>query len=202
MKLKVCGMREVANIKSVLAIKPDLMGFIFYPKSKRFVDELSLDGINFGTTQKVGVFVNEPLGSLVEKVKKFDLDYVQLHGDESPSYIAAVKYLGVKVIKVFRILDQLPIDQILAFEQEADYFLYDTLSLEYGGSGKNFQWNNLNESPSSKPFWLSGGVSIESLKALGLIDHPGLTGIDVNSKFESHPGMKNIELLRALKKSL
>ena len=202
MKLKVCGMREVKNIKSVLALKPDLMGFIFYPKSKRFVDALSLRDIDFGTTQKVGVFVNEKLDSLTEKVKKFDLDYVQLHGDESPSYLAAVKYLGVKVIKVFRILDQLPIDQILAFEQEADYFLYDTLSLEYGGSGKNFQWNILNESPSSKPFWLSGGVSIESLKALGLIDHPGLTGIDVNSKFEDQPGMKNIELLRALKKSL
>ena len=202
MKLKVCGMREVTNIKSVLALKPDLMGFIFYPKSKRFVDALSLEDIDFGTTQKVGVFVNEKLNSLTEKVKKFDLDYVQLHGDESPSYLAAVKYLGVKVIKVFRILDQLPIDQILAFEQEADYFLYDTLSLEYGGSGKNFQWNILNESPSSKPFWLSGGVSIESLKALGLIDHPGLTGIDVNSKFEDQPGMKNIELLRALKKAL
>ena len=202
MKLKVCGMREVKNIKSVLALKPDLMGFIFYPKSKRFVDALSLRDIDFGTTQKVGVFVNEKLDSLTEKVKKFDLDYVQLHGDESPSYLAAVKYLGVKVIKVFRILDQLPIDQILAFEQEADYFLYDTLSLEYGGSGKNFQWNILNESPSSKPFWLSGGVSIESLKALGLIDHPGLTGIDVNSKFEDQPGMKNIELLRALKKAL
>ena len=202
MKLKVCGMREVKNIKSVLALKPDLMGFIFYPKSKRFVDALSLEDIDFGTTQKVGVFVNEKLNSLTEKVKKFDLDYVQLHGDESPSYLAAVKYLGVKVIKVFRILDQLPIDQILAFEQEADYFLYDTLSLEYGGSGKNFQWNILNESPSSKPFWLSGGVSIESLKALGLIDHPGLIGIDVNSKFESHPGMKKIELLRALKRSL
>ena len=202
MKLKVCGMREVKNIKSVLALKPDLMGFIFYPKSKRFVDALSLEDIDFGTTQKVGVFVNEKLNSLTEKVKKFDLDYVQLHGDESPSYLAAVKYLGVKVIKVFRILDQLPIDQILAFEQEADYFLYDTLSLEYGGSGKNFQWNILNESPSSKPFWLSGGVSIESLKALDLIDHPGLTGIDVNSKFEDQPGMKNIELLRALKKAL
>ena len=202
MKLKVCGMREVKNIKSVLALKPDLMGFIFYPKSKRFVDALSLEDIDFGTTQKVGVFVNEKLNSLTEKVKKFDLDYVQLHGDESPSYLAAVKYLGVKVIKVFRILDQLPIDQILAFEQEADYFLYDTLSLEYGGSGKNFQWNILNESPSLKPFWLSGGVSIESLKALDLIDHPGLTGIDVNSKFEDQPGMKNIELLRALKKAL
>ena len=202
MKLKVCGMREVKNIKSVLALKPDLMGFIFYPKSKRFVDALSLRDIDFGTTQKVGVFVNEKLDSLTEKVKKFDLDYVQLHGDESPSYLAAVKYLGVKVIKVFRILDQLPIDQILAFEQEADYFLYDTLSLEYGGSGKNFQWNILNESPSSKPFWLSGGVSIESLKALGLIHHPGFIGIDVNSKFEDQPGMKNIELLRALKKSL
>jgi phosphoribosylanthranilate isomerase len=106
------------------------------------------------------------------------------------------------VIKVFRIQDELPIAEILAFEREADYFLYDTLSLEYGGSGKKFQWDILNDSPSSKPFWLSGGLSIESLQALGLIDHPGLIGIDVNSKFESHPGMKKVELLRALKKSL
>lgn len=202
MKLKVCGMREVTNIKSVLALKPDLMGFIFYPKSKRFVDELSIEGIDFGTTQKVGVFVNEPLDSLAEKVKEFSLDYVQLHGGESLSYLVAVKQLGVKVIKVFRIQDELPTHEILVFEQEADYFLYDTLSLEYGGSGKKFHWNILNDSPSSKLFWLSGGLSLESLKSLGLIHHPGFIGIDVNSKFESHPGMKNIELLRVLKKSL
>ena len=87
MRLKVCGMREVVNIKSVLELKPDLMGFIFYPKSKRFVKTLSLDEIDFQSTQKVGVFVNEPLDSLKEKVKTFGLDYVQLHGDESLSYL-------------------------------------------------------------------------------------------------------------------
>ena len=121
MRLKVCGMREVINIKSVLELKPDLMGFIFYPKSKRFVKTLSLDGIDFQSTQKVGVFVNEPLDSLKAKVKTFGLDYVQLHGDESLSYLAEVKYLGVKVIKVFRIKHQLPVDQLLAFEQDADF---------------------------------------------------------------------------------
>ena len=145
MKLKVCGMREVTNIESVLALKPDLMGFIFYPKSKRFVETLSLEGINFQSTRKVGVFVNEPLNSLIAKVKTFGLDYVQLHGDESISYLTEVKNLGVKVIKVFRIKDQLPVDQLLAFEQNADYFLYDTLSNEYGGSGKKFQWKILND---------------------------------------------------------
>ena len=202
MKLKVCGMREVTNIKSVLALKPDLMGFIFYPKSKRFVETLSLEGIDFQSTQKVGVFVNEPLDSLTEKVKTFDLDYVQLHGDESLSYLVEVKYLGVKVIKVFRIKHQLPLDRLLAFEHNADYFLYDTLSHEYGGSGEKFQWEILNDSPSSKPFWLSGGLSLESLKKLKSINHPGFIGIDVNSRFEDYPGMKNIELLGALKKSL
>ena len=202
MRLKVCGMREVVNIKSVLELKPDLMGFIFYPKSKRFVKTLSLDGIDFQSTQKVGVFVNEPLDSLKAKVKTFGLDYVQLHGDESLSYLAEVKYLGVKVIKVFRIKHQLPVDQLLAFEQDADFFLYDTLSHEYGGSGERFEWKILNDSPSSKPFWLSGGFSLESLKKLNSINHPGFIGIDVNSKFEDYPGMKNIELLLALKKSL
>jgi phosphoribosylanthranilate isomerase len=202
MKLKVCGMREVTNIKTVLALKPDLMGFIFYPKSKRYVGTLSLEGIDFQSTQKVGVFVNEPLNSLEEKVKTFSLDYVQLHGDESISYLTEVKYLGVKVIKVFRIKHQLPLDQLLVFEQNADYFLYDTLSNEYGGSGKKFEWKILNDSPSSKPFWLSGGFSIESLKKLNSINHPGFIGIDVNSKFEDYPGMKNIELLEVLKKSL
>ena len=202
MKLKVCGMREVTNIKSVLNLKPDLMGFIFYPKSERFVGALSLEGIDFQSTQKVGVFVNEPLDSVAERVETFGLDYVQLHGNESPSYLKNVKYLGVKVIKVFRIKDQLPIDKMLAFDQQVDYFLYDTLSHEYGGSGKRFKWDILNESPSSKPFWLSGGLSIESLKMLNTINHRGLTGIDVNSKFEDYPGMKNIELLKRLKKSL
>ncbi len=202
MRLKVCGMREVINIKSVLELKPDLMGFIFYPKSKRFVKTLSLDGIDFQSTQKVGVFVNEPLDSLKAKVKTFGLDYVQLHGDESLSYLAEVKYLGVKVIKVFRIKHQLPVDQLLAFEQDADFFLYDTLSHEYGGSGERFEWKILNDSPSSKPFWLSGGLCLNSLKKLNSINHPGLIGIDVNSKFEDYPGMKNIELLLALKKSL
>ena len=202
MRLKVCGMREVINIKSVLELKPDLMGFIFYPKSKRFVKTLSLDGIDFQSTQKVGVFVNEPLDSLKEKVKTFGLDYVQLHGDESLSYLTEVKYLGVKVIKAFRIKHQLPVDQLLAFEQDADFFLYDTLSHEYGGSGERFEWKILNDSPSSKPFWLSGGLGLNSLKKLKSINHPGLIGIDVNSKFEDYPGMKNIELLLALKKSL
>ena len=202
MRLKVCGMREVINIKSVLELKPDLMGFIFYPKSKRFVKTLSLDGIDFRSTQKVGVFVNEPLDSLKAKVKTFGLDYVQLHGDESLSYLAEVKYLGVKVIKVFRIKHQLPVDQLLAFEQDADFFLYDTLSHEYGGSGERCEWKILNDSPSSKPFWLSGGLGLNSLKKLKSINHPGLIGIDVNSKFEDYPGMKNIELLLALKKSL
>ena len=202
MKLKVCGMREVTNIKSVLNLKPDLMGFIFYPKSERFVGALSLEGIDFQSTQKVGVFVNEPLDSVAERVETFGLDYVQLHGNESPSYLKNVKYLGVKVIKVFRIKDQLPIDKMLAFDQQVDYFLYDTLSHEYGGSGKRFKWDILNDSPSSKPFWLSGGLSIESLKMLNTINHRGLTGIDVNSKFEDYPGMKNIELLKRLKKSL
>ena len=202
MRLKVCGMREVTNIKSVLQLKPDLMGFIFYPKSKRFVKTLSLDGIDFQSTQKVGVFVNEPLDSLKAKVKTFGLDYVQLHGDESLSYLTEVKYLGVKVIKAFRIKHQLPVDQLLAFEQDADFFLYDTLSHEYGGSGERFEWKILNDSPSSKPFWLSGGLGLNSLKKLKSINHPGLIGIDVNSKFEDYPGMKNIELLLALKKSL
>ena len=202
MKLKVCGMREVTNIKTVLALKPDLMGFIFYPKSKRYVGTLSLEGIDFQSTQKVGVFVNEPLNSLEEKVKTFGLDYVQLHGDESISYLTEVKYLGVKVIKVFRIKHQLPLDQLFVFEQNADYFLYDTLSKEYGGSGKKFEWKILNDSPSSKPFWLSGGFSLESLKKLNSINHPGFIGIDVNSKFEDCPGIKNIELLEGLKKSL
>lgn len=202
MRLKVCGMREVVNIKSVLELKPDLMGFIFYPKSKRFVKTLSLDEIDFQSTQKVGVFVNEPLDSLKEKVKTFGLDYVQLHGDESLSYLTEVKYLGVKVIKAFRIKHQLPVDQLLAFEQDADFFLYDTLSHEYGGSGERFEWKILNDSPSSKPFWLSGGLGLNSLKKLKSINHPGLIGIDVNSKFEDYPGMKNIELLLALKKSL
>lgn len=205
MKLKVCGMRDPNNMFEVAGLKPDLMGFIFYPDSKRAVqvDALqkplkSLDK----SIQKVGVFVNHPLKEMLYICRTLKLDYAQLHGDESPAYLAGVRSAGVGVIKVFLIDSSFDWTQTEDFYDLADFFLFDTASNHYGGSGKRFNWQILSGYAGSKPFFLSGGIDLGDVSKIIALDHPQLTGIDVNSRFEREPAMKDIHKLQQLQNEL
>ncbi|MEQ9425070.1 MAG: phosphoribosylanthranilate isomerase [Cyclobacteriaceae bacterium] len=204
MKIKVCGMREPENIKAVEALGPDFMGFIFYKKSKRFVGE------DFDTSvleslpksiNRVGVFVKEEVSVILEKVKKYKLDYVQLHGGESIETCQKVKSAGVKVIKVLSVSNQLPAANIKSFEDSVDLFLFDTETPEFGGSGQVFDWSILKGYPSRIPFLLSGGIGLNEVEKIKKLKFPQLLGIDVNSKFEIEPGLKDEALLNKLFKT-
>jgi phosphoribosylanthranilate isomerase len=182
MKLKVCGMKFSENIREIESLEPDFMGFIFYKKSKRFFNESKLilnDNIN-----RVGVFVNQEVNEVIDIIKKYKLDYVQLHGDEDVRYCLSIKSI-CKVIKVFKIDDTFNFDNIKIFENVSDYYLFDTKTNLHGGSGIKFDWEILKKYNSKKKFFLSGGVSeddIEEIKKIKKI-HP-IIGIDINSKFE------------------
>ena len=196
MKLKVCGRKFSENISEIESLKPDFMGFIFYKKSKRFFNESKLilnDKIN-----RVGVFVNQETNEVIDIIKKYKLDYVQLHGDEDVRYCLSIKSI-CKVIKVFKIDDTFNFDKIKKFENVSDYYLFDTKTNLHGGSGMKFDWEILKKYNSKKKFFLSGGISendIVEIKKIKKI-HP-IIGIDINSKFE----LPNLKKDRAKIKSL
>ncbi len=195
-------MREKENIKGLLALSPDFIGFIFYEKSLRFAGDLE---VSFAKSvhepiQKVGVFVNASMDYMLEKANTFSLKVIQLHGDESRETVYELKKRGFTVIKVFRVMDELPGD-LLNFK-EADYFLFDTKAKEYGGTGHQFNWSILEEYDLSTPYLLSGGISLCDLGELKKRNLPGMIGIDVNSKFEIDPGVKNLKLIEKLKEGL
>ncbi|MEP1096943.1 MAG: phosphoribosylanthranilate isomerase [Cyclobacteriaceae bacterium] len=203
LKLKVCGMKNAENIKQLVKQQPDFMGFIFYAKSPRFVSEPDEDLFSRIpiSIKKVGVFVNESLETILRLREKLGLDYVQLHGDEDLSFSKSLKKNGVGIIKVFRLLDSLPYS-LPKYSGFSDYFLFDTSTPEYGGSGRHFDWSILKSYNLETPFLLSGGITegdIEEIKSMRL---EKLVGIDVNSKFEVSPGMKNINMLRQLKERI
>lgn len=203
LKLKVCGMKDPENIQGLLSIRPDFIGFIFYPKSSRYVEGLDEDLILRIplSIKKVGVFVNESLTKVLKTADQYGLEYIQLHGDEDLEFAKSLKSRGLKVIKVFRIMDTLPISA-RKYEGVADYFLFDTATASYGGSGRHFDWNILRNYNLSTPFLLSGGVQITDLPRIKQFEINQLVGIDVNSRFEISPGMKKMELLKELKEAL
>ncbi|PWJ40103.1 phosphoribosylanthranilate isomerase [Sediminitomix flava] len=203
MKWKVCGMRETANIEAVLALEPDYMGFIFYPPSPRFVgddlDENLLKNDFPKSTKKVGVFVNASEAEIRQEIQKYALDVIQLHGSESPELCKAFQN-EVEVIKVFGLgKDDFDFSQLNEYENVVDFFLFDTQSKKHGGTGKTFDWNLLNEYQSKKPYFLSGGIAIDNVQKLEEINIPKAFALDVNSKFEITPAMKNVDLLAELK---
>ncbi|MEQ8903999.1 phosphoribosylanthranilate isomerase [Ekhidna sp.] len=203
LKLKVCGMRDPANISGLLDLKPDFIGFIFYPKSPRYVDEMDEDFIMRIplSIHKVGVFVNESLEKIVAAANKYGLEYIQLHGDEDLDFAKAVKAKGLKVIKVFRVMDTIPV-VAKKYEGIADYFLFDTKTADYGGSGRHFDWNILRNYNLNVPFLLSGGVQLEDIDKIKEMNIEKLIGVDVNSRFELEPGLKDLGKLKLLKEVL
>ncbi|WP_258104329.1 phosphoribosylanthranilate isomerase [Marinoscillum sp. MHG1-6] len=195
-------MKEPENIRGLVTQQPDFIGFIFYPKSPRYVgDELDTSGVP-ADVKKVGVFVNEPIESMLEKVSRYKLDFVQLHGGESVEVVRALKSKNVGVIKVLSVQDAMPIDDIKEFEPYVDFFLFDTKTPDFGGSGEKFDWTILKQYESNVPFFLSGGVDLEDIKTIESLGIEKLFAIDVNSRFEVSPGLKDIERIKALKEVL
>jgi len=205
-KLKVCGMKYEDNMKALSTVQPDFIGFNFYKKSKRYVDEgnFLLEKKFFvgdKTNKKVGVFVNESIEEITNIAKQFQLDIIQLHGDEQPYFCEGVKK-HFSVCKAFGVDELFNFDLIKAYETHCDYFLFDTKTKQYGGSGKKFNWEILNNYKGNVPFFVAGGISLQDVDSLKRIQHPQFFGVDINSGFEIEPGLKNIEQIKLFKQQL
>lgn len=201
-KLKICGMNH--NLEEVAALQPDYLGFIFYDKSPRFFEADSAPLPE--DTSGVGVFVNARIEEISVKINTYKLDVIQLHGEETPAFCSQLKEkINEKEIwKVFSIKDSFDFSQLKAYESVVDKFLFDTKGKEKGGNGYKFDWSILTSYNSKKPFILSGGIGLEDLAALKNIlktDLP-IYAIDVNSKFEISPGLKNTINLKKLQNEL
>ena len=189
--VKVCGMREADNIREVEALGVDWMGFIFWPKSSRYVSEMP----SYLPTKckRVGVFVDASIGDVMTIAEQYQLDIIQLHGQESPSYITQLtSHLKSLTSR---------------YEGYVDYFLFDTKGKSVGGNGEKFDWSVLSEYHGETPYLLSGGIAPDDAKSLTSSPSHPLTsslciGIDLNSRFESAPGMKDINKLRTFSKEL
>ncbi|MBG6187473.1 phosphoribosylanthranilate isomerase [Flavobacterium sp. CAN_S2] len=202
MKLKICGMKYPDNILEVGSLLPDYMGFIFWEKSARYFDGVIPELPK--SIKKVGVFVNENTEVILAKAQKYDLQAIQLHGHESAEFCLHLKSeldSKIEMIKVFSVDDDFDFELLKPFEAVCDYFLFDTKGKLPGGNGTTFDWKVLEKYPSSKPFFLSGGIGIDELEAVKEILKTNLPiyALDVNSKFEIQPGLKNIEKLNSFK---
>lgn len=199
MIIKVCGMRNSANIEEIALLKPDLMGFILYPKSKRYIGaqfDINLLQSVMPEIQTVGVFVNEDINILLPIANKYHFDFIQLHGNESPLYCQKVTDKGFKVLKAFGINENFEWNALEQYLPVCEYFLFDTSTKEYGGSGIKFDWEILSDYKYNKPFLLSGGLKPEDARLIESIDHPQLAGVDINSGFEIEPGLKDSEKVK------
>lgn len=208
-QLKVCGLTQLSQIRELVALKIDFLGFIFYAKSPRFVlNHLTLDDISkINHSGKVGVFVNEIIEKIVEISEKSDLNLIQLHGDENDEYILRLrKSLSekIQIIKVIRIGNQTIEELQNTINQQPitnNYLLFDTDSKAFGGTGNTFDWQILNQLKINKPYFLSGGISLENVdETNNLIQQP--FALDVNSKFETEPGIKEVEKIKRLYEKL
>ena len=202
MKIKVCGMKYEENILELEALQPDYMGFLFYTGSKRFVDT-EIPEIPKGV-EKIGVFVNQDEKEIVKRVRSHELAGVQLHGEESPAYVdrllLLLKDTDVKIIKAFPVGDSMDWEQLKLYEAACDYFLFDTKGKDRGGNGIQFNWELLSGYPLKKEYFLSGGIGPDDMEALKGFHKSGKAelchAIDVNSRFELFPGMKDMEKLK------
>lgn len=209
--IKVCGMRDAENIREVEQLSLELaengseppiamMGFIFWPHSSRYVfhrpDYLPTK------MRRVGVFVDEDAHEVARKVEEYRLDMVQLHGKESPGYIRKLGTLwsgdtaAPRLIKAFNIATAKDFGQTAVYEGLMDYFLFDAKGKLVGGNGEKFEWSVLTDYQGETPFLLSGGIGPGDVDSLRAIRHPLWTGIDLNSRFEVVPGLKDVERLR------
>lgn len=210
LKIKVCGITKMEQAIALEAMGVDCIGFIFYAPSKRYVlNSLTLADLKSFTpnhAKKVGVFVNEPIESLVQTVIAAGLNMIQLHGDEDGAYYEQLKLSlsqvgldDVKLIKVFRVGDKMP--TLAPFENAADYYLFDTDSKMYGGTGAHFNWELIRGNVIGKPYFLSGGIGPNDIGGIEVMQKTkagsDLFALDINSQFEIEPGNKNLEKIKS-----
>lgn len=198
-------MRAPQNVKALLEVGLDFMGFIFYEKSARYVDDAAWKNISevFDNQQdvpKIGVFVNASLETILAKNKILKLDLIQLHGQETPAFCEEVRAQGFKVIKVFSVGSSFDFSQLVPYEKVCDYFLFDTKGKQPGGNGFQFDWSLLAEYRGDIPFFLGGGINPNSVKRLQVFNHPKFFAIDGNSGFEIAPALKDIDAIQQFKK--
>ncbi len=190
MKIKVCGMKIPENIENFTKLDINFMGFIFYPKSKRYTNKVPVEIPE--NIKKVGVFVNKNLELLIKIVRENKLEYVQLHGNETIEYCKKISQKKIKIIKAFSVDDNFDFKITCRYQSFCDYFVFDTKGKNYGGNGIKFNWEIIENYKGETPFLLSGGISPKDLDAIKDYKHKMFTGIDINSGFEIEPGIKNI----------
>ena len=210
MQLKVCGLSDVNQIIQLDEVGIELVGFIFYKPSPRYILNFSnaenIKKIACKNAKKTGVFVHEKTTTILSLANQFGLDFIQLHGNESPEFCAKIKnhFPIIKAISVSD--DSLNIqEELLLYNDVVDYFLFDTNTTKYGGSGKKFNWTILEKINVQKPYFLSGGIGLESIPEIQIYkqqNHPNFWGIDINSKFEKAPTIKKIDDIIHFKKNI
>ena len=203
--LKVCGMKFSENIASLAKLEPQYMGFIFYKKSPRYaaaeLDLATLETLPSGI-KKVGVFVNATTEEIAGLCKKFGMEVVQLHGHETPDQCLECKKLGYTVIKAFSMDENFNFKVLAPYTEVCDFFLFDTKSPDYGGTGRTFNWEILKRYNNVLPFFLSGGIDGANIQGIRELESMNIHAVDVNSKFEINPGLKDIEKIKSFKAQL
>ncbi|GAA4133154.1 phosphoribosylanthranilate isomerase [Sphingobacterium kyonggiense] len=194
--VKVCGMREDENIHQLTQLAIDYIGHIFYPKSARYIADAKLLNSN-PDIKKTGVFVNASLEEITQAIKSYQLHSIQLHGDESVELIQQLNQSGVEIIKAFGVNNDFDWNSLEPYLNHIDYLLFDSKSSQYGGTGERFNWEKLIEYPYDKPYFLSGGLSLENIQEAVEFEDSRLIGLDLNSRFEISPGLKDIEKIKA-----
>lgn len=199
-------MRLAANIAAVAELQPDYLGFIFYEKSPRLISDVSAELIKYipSEIKTVGVFVNEDIEKVKDKVNLLKLKAVQLHGSESPEYCAELKstFPTLEVIKAFGIDEDFDFSALESYLDVADYFLFDTKTKAHGGSGKTFNWSILDRYTYTKSYFLSGGIDLQHAAAIKNINDERLYALDINSRFETEPGLKDTEKIKEFIKEM
>lgn len=199
MKVKICGLKYAGNITALLALSPDLIGFVFYPPSPRYVGgQPRLAGFSreIGHVKKAGVFVDEDPAIVRERVAEYGLDMVQLHGSETPDYCEQIPE-QVQVIKTFMLTPDFDFGILYRYREVCRWFLFDTPAAQCGGSGRPFDWRLLQYRNIPLPFFLAGGIGPQNYRAALGIQHEMLIGLDVNSCFEYWPGYKDIHTIKS-----
>lgn len=196
MNLKVCGLKYSSNIKEVLALNPDYIGFIFYKKSPRnIMDTDCLELRSLKHPGKTAVFVNENTDTILNIANDFNIRVIQLHGNESPKQCSTLKEQGYTIIKAFSIDNEFDFKSLSDYREYCDYYLFDTKTDKFGGSGNKFNWNILKRYDNHKPIFLSGGISPTDTNITDILPKINIHALDLNSCFENNPGEKNIESL-------